>query len=148
MKIWSVISLLCLCFTFQSCSIFKSTSATVNIEADEKANYSAPVQIEFIFVTKQEIQNVVNSMSAQEWFTKREQFLRDNPNKDEVVSHYFEWIPGQKKKDIVLKGNGAIDAVVFVNYSKSSSANRGKVITGSNVTLKLRETKFEIITNE
>lgn len=129
---------------FCSCSIFRSTNLQISIESDKNANFGAPVQMDIVFITNPELQRVLLTMSSKEWFERREQFLKDNPNQDEVLSQYFEWIPGQNKTQQKVKGNGAQEAILFMNYGRSTATNRMKVLVGSHISIRLHEATYEV----
>ncbi|MBL7999875.1 MAG: hypothetical protein JNL32_14710 [Candidatus Kapabacteria bacterium] len=130
---------------FSGCSIFRSNSIMFSIDTDDKANFGSPVLMDVLFINKDDLSKLVMSYSAKEWFDKREQFLRDNPDEDDIQSQLYEWIPGQKKTEIKAKGNGAREAIIFVNYSRSPSANRMRVITGSSLRFAFKESSYSFV---
>ncbi len=121
-----------------------SSSIYLHVEADTNANFGAPVPVDIVFAATPELEQQLITLSAQDWFTKRAQILRDYPDEDALKVVSFEFIPGQKIPEHKVRGNGASMAIVFVNVGRSAATNRARVPVGSTVHLRLGEAAYSL----
>ncbi|GIV53600.1 MAG: hypothetical protein KatS3mg039_0118 [Candidatus Kapaibacterium sp.] len=121
-----------------------SSSIYLQVDADDNANFGAPVPVDIVFADSPELEQQLIALSAQEWFAKREQVLRDNPDEDVLKVVSFEFVPGQKIAEQTVRGNGVKMAIVFVNMGGSAATNRARVPVGSTVHLRLGDTTYQL----
>lgn len=85
----------------------------VNILAAPDANGNGAVAVDVVLATQPGGTEQVAKLSAAEWFKRRAQLRRDNPDSLAVMS--WELIPGQSVTAPVRRS--AVDAYVFALYS-------------------------------
>lgn len=79
------------------------------------ANEDSPLAVELIVVYENKLIDKLLEKTARDWFSGREQFLRDY--KDDVRTWKWEWIPGQEVQPLDLPyGMGAKRVVLFADY--------------------------------
>lgn len=85
----------------------------VNIQAAPDANGNGAVAVDVVLATRPGSAEQIAKLSATEWFKRRAQLRRDNPDGLAVMS--WELIPGQSVSAPVRRS--AVDAYVFALYS-------------------------------
>lgn len=84
------------------------------------ANNNSPVLISVVLPKSQPLFKKLLDMTAKQWFTQREQLLRDH--RRELEETYFEFIPGQQVPDINRKVSSSVSqGILFVNYQTPGS---------------------------
>lgn len=87
----------------------------IQVTISPDANENSPLAVELIVVYEDKIVDKLLEKKAREWFSGREQFLRDYA--DDVDSWKWEWIPGQEVQPLKLSyGIGAKRVVLFADY--------------------------------
>jgi type VI secretion system protein len=87
----------------------------IQVSISPDANENTPLAVELIVVYENKIVDKLLEKKAREWFSGREQFLRDYA--DHVKSWKFEWTPGQEVAPLELSyGVGAKRVVLFADY--------------------------------
>ncbi|HYN20112.1 MAG TPA: hypothetical protein VE078_04070 [Thermoanaerobaculia bacterium] len=87
----------------------------IQVTISPDANENSPLAVELIVVYEDKIVDKLLEKKAREWFSGREQFLRDYA--DDVDSWKWEWIPGQEIQPLELSyGMGAKRVVLFADY--------------------------------
>lgn len=85
------------------------------IAPDLNDNY--PVAVELIVVYTKALEKELGALTAQEWFERRAQFLRDF-SKEEMQAFRWEWVPGQAVAPQEFDYNrGARSAILFASYA-------------------------------
>lgn len=85
----------------------------VVIAAD--ANEDSPIAVDLVFVYDKKLLDTLLKTPATEWFTKRDQFLKDYGNA--LAVEQWEWVPGQQIDPLnVAYRPGARRVVLFADY--------------------------------
>lgn len=85
----------------------------VRIQAAPDANGNGAVAVDVVLATRPGSAEQLAKLPAAEWFRRRAQFLRDNPDGLAVMS--WELVPGQSVTAPVRRS--AVDAYVFALYA-------------------------------
>ena len=85
----------------------------VSIRAAPDANGNGAVAVDIVLATRPDSAEQLAKLPANEWFRRRAQLLRDNPDGLSVMS--WELVPGQSVTASVPRI--ALDAYVFALYS-------------------------------
>lgn len=125
-----------------------SSSIYLGVTVDKNANFGAPVQVDIVFISNDELERQIMTLSAQEWFTNRAQVQRDYPEESTIKIASYEFVPGQYFPPQKVTGNGAKMAIVFINIGRSAATNRARVPVGSTVHLRLGETDYRLEVEE
>lgn len=84
------------------------------------ANNNSPVLISVVFPKNQVLFKKLLDMNAKQWFSQREQLLRDY--RRELDETYFEFIPGQQVPELTRKVPSNVpQGIMFVNYQTPGS---------------------------
>lgn len=88
---------------------------SMKITVDPVANANYPVALSVLVLYDKAPLAKLQEMNARQWFTQREQFLRDNAKT--VSEDYFEFVPGQVVPPLKrpLKDKTTL-GLVFANY--------------------------------
>jgi type VI secretion system protein len=87
----------------------------IQVTISPNANEDTPLAVELIVVYENKLIDKLLEKTARDWFTGREQFLRDY--KDDIRTWKWEWIPGQEVQPLDLPyGMGAKRVVLFADY--------------------------------
>jgi type VI secretion system protein len=90
----------------------------IQVTISPDANEDSPLAVELIVAYDQKIVDELLKMKARQWFSGREQFLRDHP--EALDSWMWEWTPGQSVAPLELSyGIGAKRVVLFADYLAS-----------------------------
>ena len=90
----------------------------VTIAAD--ANNNSPVVFSVILPRNQAVFKKLLDLTAKQWFTQREQLLRDY--RTDLDETYYEFVPGQQVPELIQKGKrGISQGILFVNYQTSGA---------------------------
>ena len=84
------------------------------------ANNNSPVLLSVIFPKSPALFKKLLDMNAKQWFSQREQLLRDY--RRELDETYFEFIPGQQVPELTRKVPSNVpQGIMFVNYQTPGS---------------------------
>ncbi len=90
------------------------------VELDPRLNRDFPLAVDFAIVYDKDLYKEVQDLTAEEWFSKRDQYRLDNePAKLEI--HSWEWVPPcadcpAPGTQVVDHRLGARGGVIFANY--------------------------------
>jgi type VI secretion system protein len=136
-----------LAILLQSCSFLEQNfNSTMDIRVDiaPDANQNNPIAVDILLIEDATLLQQVLSMSASEWFSKREQVRADYPDSTGFRLWGWEWIPGQQVADIHIPYNiRAEGAVVFARYF-SGGTHRARIDPFKNIVLSFKEKDFTI----
>ncbi|WP_207681679.1 hypothetical protein [Desulfonema magnum] len=115
---------------------------TVNIS--EKANRNSPIALDLVFIYDEKLLEKLLEMPAKEWFEKREQIKRDNPEGISLDCWSWEWVPGQNipVQELPLKA-AAEGSLIFADYL-TPGAHRNRVDPFKDITVRLLEEDFYV----
>ena len=95
-----VVSALAVCLALEGCAVFRGLTApsvvvrNIELQVVEKANENTPIAVDLVYLSSsQALQDDVAKMTAEDWFTRKDQVARDFPGELDVMS--FEPVPGQ-----------------------------------------------------
>jgi type VI secretion system protein len=79
-------------------------------------NENAPVAVDLVVVYDAKVLDALLKLPAAEWFTKKQQLVKDYPNGLDVQKSW-EWTPGQEiPKQTITYHAGAKKVVLFADY--------------------------------
>ncbi|CAO3403147.1 hypothetical protein [Azospirillum palustre] len=89
---------------------------TVSFTVAPAANDSTPVAIDVVSIRDKALVDQLTTLTAADWFAKREQYRRDHPSTLDIAS--WELVPGQKLDAQLLSDREAAWAIlVYANYA-------------------------------
>ena len=120
----------------------------VNVAAD--ANDNRPIPVDLVFVWDKKMAAQFGELTAKDWFAKKPQLRRDDPNAKAFAVTEWEWVPGQAVPAIDLAvPTGALRWVravyVFANY-RTEGPHRLRVTPGTAATLDLLRYNIQLQT--
>ena len=84
------------------------------------ANNNSPVVFSVILPHNQGVFRKLLDLTAKQWFSQREQLLRDY--RTDLDETYYEFVPGQTVPELAQKGHrGVGQGILFVNYQTSGA---------------------------
>lgn len=115
----------------------------LEIQAAKDMNGGYPVAVDLVFIKSHDAHKKLALLRAQEWFTGKQDFIRQYPNQLTVLS--WELVPGQALRSVALPEahRAAAGAFIFADYSGTQSF-RAEVAT-TRAKLDLRSSDFELI---
>lgn len=118
---------------------------TIELRVDERANGNAPVPVDLVLVSDEALVEQVLGMTAADWFSRRDQVRRDYPRTVQV--HSWELVPGQTvPRQDIRRLDDLWAAVVFAHYD-TDGPHRLRVDTYTDLTLRLGEEGFDIVSD-
>lgn len=112
----------------------------VKVEAAPDANNNAAVAVDVVLLTQMGLGEQLAKLTAADWFRRRTQLLRDNPDGMQVLS--WELVPGQSTAMPV--GRTVLDAYVFAAYASPGDHRVRLTVEGSEARIKLQATDFVV----
>jgi type VI secretion system protein len=111
----------------------------VNVAADANDNRPVPVDLVFVWDKKKAAQ--FGELTAKDWFARKAQLRRDDPDSKAFAVREWEWVPGQAVPaiDIAVPTSALrwVRAVyVFANY-RAEGPHRLRLTPGTAATLDL-----------
>ena len=119
---------------------------TIQIIAASKANQGFPVAVDVVVVNDELLLKTVEGLSANDWFSGREQFLSDHSETAVIISR--EVVPGKRAPIIELARSIRVDAkavFIFANYI-DQSVNRLRIDSIEEAQVVLSPTTIELVT--
>ncbi len=91
----------------------------LSVTAD--ANNNSPVVFSVILPRNQAVYRKLLDLTAKQWFSQREQLLRDY--RTDLDESYYEFVPGQVVPELLQKGGrrNVSQGILFVNYQTSGA---------------------------
>lgn len=92
------------------------STRSFELVATPDANRRSPIPVDVVLVRSDALVPVVTGLSAREWFTQRDQLVRDHPRDLEFRS--WEMVPGQVLEidDFHFPSRKGLALVVFADY--------------------------------
>ena len=121
----------------------------VNVAADANDNRPVPVDLVFVWDKKKAAQ--FGELTAKDWFARKAQLRRDDPDSKAFAVREWEWVPGQAVPAIdVSVPTSALRWVravyVFANY-RAEGPHRLRVTPGTAATLALLRHSIQLQTD-
>ncbi|MBB5190658.1 type VI secretion system protein [Silvimonas terrae] len=109
------------------------------------ANDNAPIAVDFVVINDPELLKTLLTLSSAQWFTQRDQFIRDYPQALNVWGH--ELVPGQKLtfQKVPIGGLAAVGLLVFAGYN-SPGVHRLRLDQSHDVLIRLDNKDLQAIT--
>ena len=123
-----------------ACSVRMLDLSDVAVEAAPDANNNAAVAVEVVLLTRAGLGEQLAKLTDADWFRRRTQLQRDNPDGVQVLS--WELVPGQSTTMPV--GRTVLDVYVFANYASPGDHRARLTIEGSAARVKLQATDFVV----
>ncbi|HAI69705.1 MAG TPA: type VI secretion protein [Gammaproteobacteria bacterium] len=115
----------------------------ITFDVNLNANNNSPIALDVVILYDEALVEQLISLSAKQWYEKREQFKRDYP----AILHTWEWevVPGQvipffKIPENTKKAKGAL---IFANYH-SPGLHRARIDPYQGVIVRLLEYEFVV----
>lgn len=113
--------------------------ASVTLQAEPTANDQAAVAVDLVLVRDQKLLTQLQTVSAADWFTRKVQFLRDNPTTLSVFS--WEIVPGQTlTQPLPADTKPAWGGLVYAGYA--APGDHRLTVTGKDIKLRFQDTDF------
>lgn len=117
---------------------------TVNVSISPKVNQTSPIQADILLVYDELLMKQLMSMTAKEWYEKRDEIRRNYPEDEGFESWSWEWTPGQNVAPQLLPLKvKAVGAIVFANYY-TAGPHRLPIDPYSDVNILFQEKDFTI----
>jgi len=114
----------------------------LNVALSSTANQNSPVAVDVVLIKDKAFLKTAQGLSANDWFVKKTQFLRQFSKAVEVKS--WEWVPGQSVKTIsFVVPVDTQGAMIFANYA-SPGPHSAPLPTGGKVTVFLDDDDFTV----
>jgi type VI secretion system protein len=128
------------CFVFHSTPLqFKSFVIT----AAPNANDNAPTTVDAVMVYDKAVLTNLLTLTAKQWFEKREQLANDSPKGFET--HEWEVVPGETVDVAKLPSrSGGLGLLVFANYAGPGD-HRARLDTWRKPRVMLRDKSFTVV---
>jgi type VI secretion system protein len=116
----------------------------VQVYVAEHANQNYPVAVDLLLVYDKKLATRLLAMSANEWFSKREQVKKDYPNDEGFASWSWEWVPGQNvpEQELPLQAKARL-GIIFAHYN-SPGEHRARIDPHQSITIELLEQDFAV----
>ena len=87
----------------------------VEIQVAPDVNEDSPVAVDLLVIYDQKLADSLLKLPSNEWFSKREQFVKDYPK--ELSLQSWEWVPGQSVDPVTIASHlGARQVILFADY--------------------------------
>jgi type VI secretion system protein len=114
------------------------------VVVDAGINQDSPVPVELVVVYDKKLLDQLLTLTARDWFTKKDQIKRDFPGDEAFVSIAWELVPGQVMPAQELSfGVGARAGIVYADYF-SLGDHRARIDPHQNVVIHLRDSDFSV----
>lgn len=145
-----VVAALAVCLALEGCSVFRGLTApsvvvrSVELQVAERANENTPIAVDLVYVSSsQTLQDDVAKMTAEDWFTRKDQVARDFRGELDVMS--FEPVPGQTIARKRLASPKVDDAAfLFARYRTAGSHRYRLTGDDTNITIVLGRDDFAV----
>lgn len=108
------------------------------------ANANSPIAVDLVVIRDKNLLKEIPKLSAEDWNQKRQQYLRDYPEKSQLVDYRWEWVPGQQVQCFTLRMAPKPKAIyLFADYA-SKGDHRARVEPAKGLTLKLMSNDFDV----
>ena len=112
------------------------------------ANGNSPIPVDIVLIRDKGLLKEIPKLSASEWNEKRQQYLRDYPEKSQLADYRWEWVPGQQVHCSTITMSPKPKAVyLFANYA-SKGEHRARISSGKGLTVKLMADDFQLMPGE
>lgn len=145
----SCVLLLVLLASLAACGLGVRTRALtggklhVEVRAADTANQNHPVAMDVLLVYDRHLLRDLLKLSASEWFEKRDQFQRDDPEGKAFQVWSWEWVPGQHSTVALPLQAKAKGGVMFAQYG-TRGEHRARLDPHSSVVVELLEKAFRV----
>jgi len=117
---------------------------TAQVVVDSGINQDSPVPVELVVVYDKGLLDQLLTLTARDWFTKKDQIRRDYPGDEAFVSIFWELVPGQVMPAQELSfGVGARAGIVYADYFAPGD-HRARIDPHRDVVIRLRESEFSV----
>ncbi len=116
----------------------------VQVHIADKANLNTPIALDLLLVYDKKLAQELVTMSAREYFAKRDQLKRDDPDGKRFDSWEWEWIPGQQVpiQTLPLKAKARL-GLIFASYV-TPGEHRARVHPRKDLRIDLLEKTFTV----
>ena len=122
-----------------------------NVQIAHASNSDTAIALDLVLIRDKDLAKKITAMNASDWFSNRDQIVRDNPKDLSVVKR--EYIPGQVVPSIIIPAPSALPIpglsspvpaiVVFANYF-SPGPHRAKLLPNKVTTIRLEADDLSI----
>jgi len=150
MNIKNIFYNMCIICLFSGCSYinnlfeYRVPLEKVHILVDKHVNDTRAVAVDLVVVCDEELDKELKTMSASEYFEKKDDLLMSDS--DKILVWHWEVVPGQKLKNLPIDFNefDPISGYVFAYY-RNGQLNRVKVPDVSEIKIILGREKVRVV---
>jgi type VI secretion system protein len=111
------------------------TRVTLHVHVAPDANQNAPIPVDLVFAYEQGVADALAELGAGEWFARKAQMRRDDPDRQAFEVWEWEWVPGQEvpaiEQSVPAGARRWVRGIfVFANY-RSAGPHRLRLSAGS-----------------
>lgn len=112
------------------------------------ANSDSPLAVDVVLLRDKDLLKEVPKLSAADWSQRRDQYLRDFPDRKQLADYRWEWVPGQQIRCFTVQMKPKPKAAyLFVNYA-SKGDHRAKIPVDKGINLQLLADDFALKPSE
>jgi type VI secretion system protein len=116
----------------------------VAFRISEDLNDNYPVAVELIVLYDKDLDDELSALTAQQWFAKREQVLRDFSSQ-QLVTFRWEWTPGQAPPLQRFRyRSGARSLLLFAGYSSPGEHRIRLEVPDAPLQVRLEKSDFRV----
>lgn len=116
----------------------------LDIMVDSIANNEIPLSMDVVYVYDEELFKNLLSMSARQWFDKKQEIANNFPDESGFEAFGWEWIPGQDTAVEIPLRASTVGGIIFVNYYNEGQ-HRVRIDLFRDVSVKLGFDEFRVV---
>lgn len=137
-----------LCVALAACGPTGPTRLKMKFDVSNRANNDYPLQVDVIVAYEPELVEDLDRLTAAEWFSQRDQRLRNNPGESSFTTWRWELTPGQDVPQVELKLPGRqAQGLIFADYM-SRGKHSARFDPGLAQTVYFRHDAFRVVAGD
>jgi type VI secretion system protein len=120
----------------------------MKFDVSNRANNDYPLQVDVIVAYDPELVDDLDRLTAAEWFSQRDQRLRNNPGESTFTTWRWELTPGQDMPEVELSLPGRLaQGLIFADYL-SRGKHSARFDPGLAQTVQFRQDAFRVVAGD